>query len=114
MTSSDAPAEALASIESAFDNAQLDAAAQQIAALEKLHADSIPLQVARARLTAARGDASGAIRSLNALVKHHPGDGLPRAYLGALLASQGAFGDAVDHLQRAITQGGDVPAAQQG
>jgi len=113
MTNPDAPALALSRLDSAFDTADLAAAATLVAELETSHAASIPVQVARARLTAAQGDVSGAQRRLSALVESHPAEGLPRAYLGAVLVSQNAHQEALEHLERALKTGGDVPAARQ-
>ena len=68
MASAQPSAKSLQELDALLETGALQQAVQSLLPLEKSFPESVPVQVARARVTAAQGDATTAIRQLNALV----------------------------------------------
>lgn len=104
--------EELSSLDDAFARADIPAALKLADELIARYPGDVHGPVAKARLTAAGGDVTTAVKALEALAQEHKDTGLARAYLGALLTATGDHGKAIEALEAALKKpGGDVPAA---
>jgi tetratricopeptide (TPR) repeat protein len=112
MAQSSVPSEALQSLEEAFEAGDVAAIKAQLAPLERDHPEDLALKVQRARLDAAEGEVERALAQLEALDQAHPGEGLPAAYLGAILVARKQYGRGKPLLEKAFSLGVVVPAAE--
>lgn len=106
-----APADALRSLDEAFDQADLPRIRKELPPLERSHAADPRVRTFRARLTAADGDLDRGITLLRDVVKSSPEAHEARAYLGALLVHRKEYEEGVEHITAAMEKGADVPAA---
>jgi len=107
-----APQDALKTLETAFEKADIPGIRTLLPPLENAHPTDVRLKVARARLRAVDGDVGAAITLLEKHVADPKDGALARAYLGALLVAQRRHADGRVHLEAALAAGADVPAGR--
>lgn len=112
MAQTSAPEAALASLDEAFDQGDIDRISAELAPLEAAHPGDARVRTFRARLTAAEGDQDQALALLRGVLRDNPAQSAEaEAYLGAILVARDELEAGLKHLTSALERGAEVPAA---